>query len=579
MRPFNALRFAPDKKQLIADGVFAVAMLLTAIFVFWKCRYGFGNVDESFYLTVPYRLYKGDALFLEEWHLSQMAGVLTYPAVWLYLTIHGSTEGIILAMRYFCTFLQCAIAVFLYIRLRRISWAGAAVAALSFALYTPFGIMALSYNSMGIMALVVAFVIAYTARRHTQVQYVAAGLCFAAAVLCCPYLVAVYLLYLLAVVIRALVMRGRKIQRDVWSVWGALWVTAGAALAAVAFFAFVFSRASLADIWKAFPQILNDPEHPAIPFANHFKWFFSRIYTANDAAPKIYNLLMLLAAVCILDWGRAKRRLWYFTVAAVLTLVLQWQHYQRNDYINHLMWSVNVLAVFALILTRDRQVRGLFFTMWIPGILYAFCLNMTSNQGFYAISSASAAATVGSIVMIALFAKELLQDRPRYLAWWRYGAGALAGALLVVQLGTQCVLRYRSVFWETGMQTQTVQEEQGIQKGLIISEAWHSSYTWSLKNLRQIEEYEPEKVLFLSKATWYYLATDYEICTYSAWIAGVTEHSVNRLESYYQLNPEKLPDLVYADSQYRDAAVYFCQKMGYEMKAVSGGYILTPVQS
>ena len=576
MRLLHTRDIAPDKKRLIADGVFAVAMLLTAVFVFWKCRYGFGNVDESFYLTVPYRLYKGDALFLEEWHLSQMAGVLTYPAVWLYMTIHGSTEGIILAMRYYCTFVQCAAAVFVYFRLRRLSWTGAAVAALSFALYTPFGIMALSYNSMGILALVVALVTVYTAQRYKRVQYVAAGLCYAAAVLCCPYLAAVYFLYLLAVFIRGLILRSRAAAMDAWSAQGALWVTAGAALAAVAFFLFVLSRASLGEIVKAFPQILNDPEHPAIPFSNHFKWFFSRIYQANAAVATIYHLLLPLAAVCVIDRGRAKRRIWYFTAAAVLTLVLQWQHYKQNDYINHLMWSVNVLAVFVMILTQDRQVRGLFYTLWVPGILYAFCLNMTSNQGFYAIASASAVATVGSIVMIALFARELWQDRPAHLAWWRYGAVALAGVLLVVQLGTQSVLRYRSVFWETGMQTQTVQEEQGIQKGLIISEAWHSSYTWTLENLRQIEAYAPEKVLFLSKSTWYYLATDYEICTYSAWIAGVTTHSVDRLVAYYQLNPEKMPELVYADSKYRDAAVYFCEKMGYEMQPVKGGYILLP---
>ena len=45
MRPFLTRDFEVDKKQLIADGVFALAMLLTAVFVFWKCRYGFGNVD------------------------------------------------------------------------------------------------------------------------------------------------------------------------------------------------------------------------------------------------------------------------------------------------------------------------------------------------------------------------------------------------------------------------------------------------------------------------------------------------------------------------------------------------------
>ena len=39
-------------------------------------------------------------------------------------------------------------------------------------------------------------------------------------------------------------------------------------------------------------------------------------------------------------------------------------------------------------------------------------------------------------------------------------------------------------------QEQIVQEEQGIQKGLIISEAWHGSYTWTLEKLQQIRSRE-----------------------------------------------------------------------------------------
>lgn len=568
-----------DKKTLAQDSVFALAMLAATIFIFWKCRFGFGNVDESFYITIPYRLFKGDALFLEEWHLSQMAGLLTLPIVTLYVTFNGGTDGIVLFMRYACTFVQCLIALFIYLRLRKLTWAGASVAALSFVLYIPFGIMALSYNSMGIMALVVCTVILYTAKRQKPLQYTVAGLFYAAAVLCCPYLAVVFVLYLLAVggisLHKWLTRKPAGEDYDCWTIKGAAFVTLGAAIAAVAFLIFVLSRASLGDILKAFPQILNDPEHPTVPFISSFNAFFRRIDKANALTPQHYDAFLLLGIICLADRNSHKRKLIYFPIATALTLVMMQSHYEKNDYINHLMWSVNVLAIFAFVLTRDKRIKGLFYVMWLPGILYAFCLNITSNQGFYAISSASAAATVGSILMIVLFAREMAADIHIPIPAMRYFAAALVGLLLMFQLGTQCVLRYNSVFWEKGMENQTVMLEDGIDAGLMVSPAWERSYHNTLKNLKVLEEYNPEKVLFLSKSTWYYLATDYEFCTYSAWIAGVTEHSLDRLEAYYQLNPHKMPDAVFADTKYKDIAELFCQRFGYQLTAVSGGVVLT----
>ena len=67
----------------IWDIVFTVIGCAAGVFLLWKCRYGFANMDEVFYLLTPYRLCQGDALFAGEWHLSQMSAFLVYPwAFW-----------------------------------------------------------------------------------------------------------------------------------------------------------------------------------------------------------------------------------------------------------------------------------------------------------------------------------------------------------------------------------------------------------------------------------------------------------------------------------------------------------------
>lgn len=554
-----------DKNVLFRHLIFIAFLYFASCLLLWKCKIGFGNVDESFYLTIPYRLFQGDALFVHEWHLSQMAGVLTYPIVSLYLKIKGSTVGIVLFMRYVCTVLQLLTAVFLYIRLHKINWFGALFASLSYVLYIPFGIMALSYNSMAVMLLVICTTILITAEKHKSVQYVIAGLFFAGAVLCCPYLAFVFILYAVAVFAYCLFAKIRKktFSKDCtpYSIKGVLFLGIGAAVAACVFAIFVLSRASLSEIIEAFPSIMNDPEHPSVTLKEITQKFFRVIYQSNAMSKYVYPVLLSLFAVCIADKQRAVRKNLYVSIAAVGVVIMIIASFHLNNYINHIMWPLNILALFIVAVSEKRIVRYIFACNWIIGIAYAFCLNATSNQGFYAISSASSVALVGSIMIIAVFVAEVKEKRKNTDA--EHFVMILVCVSLVLQLGCQTVLRYKSVFWETDMKSQTQLIEDGHNKGLYVTESKLNYYYNCLDNLKTLEEYDSDKVLFLSDTTWYYLAAETQLCTYSAWMSGVNEHSLDRLEEYYRISPEKLPDLVYADVANKAIAEKFCERFGY----------------
>lgn len=569
----------PNQKKrgfLSWTALFAVFFVPTVLFVFWRCPYGFGNIDESFYLTIPYRLLQGDALLQEEWHLSQMAGVLTMPLVSAYLKLNGSTEGILLAMRYVCTAVQCICAVFLYIRLKRMSPLGAILASVSFLLYTPFNIMALSYNSMGILCLTVSLVIILTAENKLALQYCAAGLFFAAAVLCCPYLLGVYIVYLAAVAVMLIL---RKWKPDLLSdtpltVKRAVWFTSGAAFAAVLFVGFVLSRGSLQGIIAAFKPMFNDPEHPPISLLDQTVSFFWCIFFANDRTPVLYLVLMGLAGVCLLIRKKPQYKLPVFCLIAATVVMLQLSIFKKNHYINQLMWSANVLAGFVFLLTANPKIYRLFFTVWLPGMMYAFCLNLTSNQMFYAISSASSVATLASIVIICMYGEELLQAEGMRLG--KCAAIVLIGTFLATQLCTQTILRYQFVFWDSGINNMTAQMTDGIEKGLYTTENNKASYDEKLRYLDQLSAYKGENVLYLSENTWYYLQNENRSSAYSAWLSGVNDASLDRLEIYYQINPRKLPVAVFADAGYEKEAVSFSQRFGYTLQTVDGGFLLLP---
>lgn len=58
------------KKRFTAyDICFFISLAAAAIFLIWKCRYGYGAGDEPFYLTLAQRLADGDALLSQEWNL------------------------------------------------------------------------------------------------------------------------------------------------------------------------------------------------------------------------------------------------------------------------------------------------------------------------------------------------------------------------------------------------------------------------------------------------------------------------------------------------------------------------------
>jgi len=117
----------------------------------YKCPYGYGAMDESFFLSIVHRLLQGDRLLVEEAHLSQFAFLTMVPEMWIYSKFVPTMEGIVLNFRYLYTVLWSAACLFLFFRTRKIHRFAAMCASLFLLPFAPYGIMAFSYNSLGIL--------------------------------------------------------------------------------------------------------------------------------------------------------------------------------------------------------------------------------------------------------------------------------------------------------------------------------------------------------------------------------------------------------------------------------------------
>ena len=574
------------KNTYIWDIAFILLAVAGFIFMLWKCRYGTAFLDETFYLTIPYRILQGDDFLIQEWHLAQMSGFLLLPFMKIYLAItSGSMEGMMLTFRYIYTVIQFLAALFIYGRLRNINKPGAAAGAICFMLYAPFGIMALSYNSMGIICLTLALVIMLTARRAVLLQQAVAGLLFAGAVLCCPYLIMVYAVYLAAVIIAAIYRKCKKLKpaASVFTFKSIIFFTIGAAILAALFGAFVLSRGSIGKILEALPNMLNDPNHPSRSVFNIVLTYFTSVVGVSKLVTLSMCAVILETIIAGLDKKRREHGIIYLLAASALTVISVAVTVWYTGSINFIMFPINIMAPLCAMLSWDDIQKKLLCVFWIPGMLYTLCMHASSNTGFYAISSGATVAVVVTMVMIgrcgaAIYAKGKVSVKAL--------TAVCLCVVLVGQLGTLSVIRYKTIFWSNWQELQSTAQESGLEKGLYISDYADELFENSQAVAGYINENYPEAKTFVSVSgiPWIYLmCSEKENASYSAWLIDADEmieqEDIDRLVAYYKINPEKVPDLIYMGEGYSEFIDDLTQFGEYEIETIpsSGDLIISRV--
>lgn len=550
-----------EKRVTKADLVFALIFLAGTCLIFYKCPFGFANLDESFYLTIPYRLSQGDGLFSQEWHLSQMGNFLIYPFFLLYQLFFSGTDGILLHFRYLYTALHTLTALFLYLRLRR-HGLFAAGASVMYLLFAPFGIMALSYQSLGVACTTLSGVLLATNPDRRPVPFFFAGLFFAGAVLCCPYLAAGYGLFFLLCLFR----------RD-WR--GLLWVTAGCGALAVVFLGFVLSRASISQILQALPIMLNDPEHPAVGLRWSLKNYVETVAYYNRLAAPLAAVGGVLSCVILADRKSAARQMGYALAAGVLTCVWTLVYLTGNADLNFLMFCPFILGWFAFLLAPGENLRW-FAATWLMSLLYSLCINWASNQGFYVVSMACTAGSVGSWIMLSNWLDALSTPSGN-----RLRRVFLLG--LAMFLAAQGYVRYHFLFWEgEGMAQMTQTITVGAEKGLRVTQGRKDAYEALYRDTQSVRDYETGPVLYYTTDTMLCLSDTKQSASFSAWTSGVNQASADKLEQYYRLNPHKIPAIIYctkSEEFSQEFVTRLVQTGDYTLRETETGYILTQTDS
>lgn len=559
-----------NKQELL----FVILMIAAVIFSAWKCFYGFGGFDESFYITIPHRLSMGDALLFDEWHLSQLSGFLLIPIVWLYRTIVQSMDGIIMFMRFMYVLVHAAVAVFAYLRLKKYGYLSVFATVLYF-VFTPYDIMALSYNTMGMDLLVVVGVLMATSDKNKKLPFILSGLFFAAAVLCNPYLAAVYVIYAVIVCLHTVLVKIKRTCRvlcdDMFSMRTFLLFTIGVVILAAVFCIFLLSRAGLSDILESIPAMLTDPEHPQISVIRKLRLYIISIYDCHPYFCAAIISFAVLAAAMIIDRNRRNHRAFYLMCSCLITVFsyIQFLPQLTSRHYNSIMYPMIFVGLTAYILCENKPKR-LFVSVFMLGFLYSVCMCFSSNQYFYVIAMATAVTNISSFIFLGVLLKEMKErnDEVAYGKTLRY-AGLITAAFTIILLASfQIKAKAEHCFWESG-ETKTLDTriEHGPAKGIYTSSKKAMEYEGIYRDMQFYDNVEPDNLLVLSKKTWCYLMLDdFPYGTFSAWLSGENANSLIRLQQFYSINPDKVPIYIYLPkiSDYDTMAII--------EKAVENGY-------
>ena len=554
------------KRETTKYIIFFVIFLAVWITLFWKCKFGF-PLDESFYILLCYRFINGDIPVLHEWSPTQFFAIWLYPFVWAYYKIIGSSEQIILVFRYIFTSIWGISALFFFYRLRKISFWGAAAASLIFMVFVPYGEMALYYNTIGLISFTSALVIIITAEKKKNMQYAVSGFMFAVAVTCCPFLFSLYVMLVLACIVSLM-----KKQKGLLHLFCC--ITAGAIPAIILSYLFYIMPSSLGDVLNGLKYLIADREHQ-FTYMDKFVGFFENIIYSSVTILLVVSVVLVALLFAKLKKTKTVNIIGFLAVS--LSVIILEVSYICKVVLSNAMW-VSCFAFppifvgfYCGMLTKDKLSRKMFLNMYIPGLIYMFCINISSNVGLEASLIPSVICAMASCFMVSAFMKENVVSLENKLLN-RLGLSAFSLNVLL-SLGAGIYVMSCLAFANGRIAKLNSKIEQGPNKGIYCTQSVNNAYSKVVKDLEPVKNNDSEKVLLLT-GYWYYLDVEKKPTGSSCWCPYIDDLLLDQYEEYYSLYPQLIPDVIYLDYRYKDLLDRVKAYGYWEEETSLGSYIL-----
>lgn len=510
-------------EKMVAVGV----LIIAALFMLNRAKYGYIYNDEPFILTLSHRLIKGDAFLYDEWQPTQLTGFLNYPWMILFTATHNNTDGMILFFRYIYVVLNFTSLLFVYLRLSNYSKKPliTGAACLYLLLFSSMDILTVSYNFYSLTGLLLFVTLCITGQ--SNIEYLFAGIFFSVATLASPYLAIVFVLYYLFFSLNHFVLK-KDISKNLIDI--TKMVLFGVILSVVVFICFLYGTGgNISKMLNTVSYIFTDVEYPS---QSIFQLIYGYLYTWVNKFRTFGFMFVVFVMLSLID--KKHKTLWLEAhIIAFVILTPRMIHIFLYQF-NYLIMQIGLLGIHALII--DEQRNNSYSLIAIAGVIFSFILYATSDLKQYAIANGMVLAGFASFFLI----DDYLQKHENNTKLIK----TLCILLVFAQIGTEVYERMTKYYLDRDINDNLYMIKESVAKGLYVDQEQYDTYM-SICNDINANIPHHAKLLVLSQEPWIYLMNDSEYCTYSAWMTNSKDFRIKRLKEYYTLHPDKYPKYIY----------------------------------
>jgi hypothetical protein len=515
------------------------------------------------------------------------------PFLRLYTLFNGSYDGVYLYFRYAYTVIKILISILIYIRLKRYGKQSAYISVIAFLVYAGWGMMVVSYKTISLGGATVAFVLLLNEKDciKTRVYWVLAGIALAVGVLGNPCNVFIYIAYVIAVIVlsafyKSALKKGKKVNETIklcYSYKALGFVTIGAAVSAIAFFAYVFRHTTVSQIIQTIPHMLaGNADHSNkglydITLGYVMMWIKAN---GNVMVILVTAVLALVVIAYLCDRKRQTRLPQYNIFLSDVAIVLLAVYKYKMEYkVNGIVLLLSVVAIFLFIMVRNDAIKELFATIVAPGIVVTYAEYVASNQGFRAASSSSCVAAVGSVMIIVLVVQGYFLNEEARVKYGKWAKAAGSALVLFLTLNIFLLMYYRFTFVlaePEGLASLTAKIDTGVSKGLVVTQEEYDNYMKIYSDTESIRSMPNDtKVVYMGDHI-LWMAGSQRAATCSVWRNSNIGLRNQFLYAYYDERPDMIADVIYVEEKYGYELVEeLVEKYGYSAVKKSAGWILS----
>lgn len=510
------------KMQLVKkkDVIYICLILMVSIVLSIRAFYSFDFLDESYYIAMVDRFWKGALPVIDEWNPAQFFFPLWLPLYSVYRLSCASGDGVFLFFRLCAIAFSSLIGLWLYVMSKRIvpELIAFLIAALTM-LYCRGNIFGITYyNTYAVSLVLVAMCCMLYNENRSFIHLLVAGIGLAVATCTMPFWIIGDLILGIALLIRK-----RCKQLGI--------IILGVLLVALPYVKYLTkSFKNMARFIANFPMITNDQEHTM----GWIQTIISAVKVTLDSFT-ILGIIWIIGATLYVIIRKEKSKdkiLVYGTVIVFLGVMIF-----RINYIDRLYVYFTGLsfAVFLKVLLNKRNEKVIRYgcVCYIAGLIASICFVSGSNVNIDAISTGCVLSCVG---LLFIFESIIRGETRRMTRTLVYGAEIL---FCIVCLGQRIICVYNDApIWY-----QSCRIENGPAKGLYTTPEKELQYKEHMSMAQTLVSKYPEKeTIYLNGVPiWIYIVVPYKCNVNTVWQEHVPGE---RFEKYFVLNQKKVPDII-----------------------------------